>query len=112
MTVSVAAQTMLRRGTRTAARAPAGAPGPRAVLLANRREFQALPDPAVGRWRAIRVFLQLATSGVLINFVVLWVGHAKLAGSPSAGERLVHSVLSLVGVSGPVRFRVELLDDL
>jgi lysyl-tRNA synthetase class 2 len=83
-----------------------------AVLLANRREFHALPDPAIGRWRAIRVFVQLAASGVLINFVVLWVGRVKLQGDPSVGDRLLHSVLALVGVSGPVHFRAPLLDDL
>jgi lysyl-tRNA synthetase class 2 len=82
------------------------------VLVANRHEFRALPDPAVGRWRAILVFLQLAGSGVLINFSVLLVGHAKLAGEPSIPARFTHAVLALVGVSGPVRFRAPLLDDL
>jgi len=83
-----------------------------AALVINRREFRALPDPTVGRWRAPLVFIQLAGSGVVINYLILMVGKTKLVGEPPALDRLQHSVLALIGISGPVEFRTGLLDDL
>lgn len=78
------------------------------ALIATRRHFIALPDPVTGRWRAVRVFLQLALAGVAINFVLLSVA----LGSSSVGDRLVQSTLALVGVSGPVTFPALWLEDL
>jgi lysyl-tRNA synthetase class 2 len=82
------------------------------ALVINRRDFTALPDPSVGRWRAPLMFLQIALSGVAINYLILMAGAQRLAGSPSALDRLQHSALALIGVSGPVDFRSEFLDDL
>ncbi|MEU9688698.1 phosphatidylglycerol lysyltransferase domain-containing protein [Amycolatopsis japonica] len=78
------------------------------ALIATRRYFIALPDPVTGRWRAIRVFLQLTVAGVAINFALLSVALAP----PSVGDRLAQSTLALVGVSGPVTFPALWLEDL
>jgi len=78
------------------------------ALIATRRHFIALPDPVTGRWRAIRVFLQLTVAGVAINFVLLSVALASV----SVGDRLAQSTLALVGVSGPVTFPALWLEDL
>jgi len=82
------------------------------ALVAYRGEFTARPDPVTGRWLGLRVFLQIALAGVLVNFLILLFGHHRLLGSPTVGQRLEHAALSLVGVSGPVGFRAPPLDDL
>jgi lysyl-tRNA synthetase class 2 len=82
------------------------------ALMMYRTEFTARPDPVTGRWRGIRVFLQIAVSGVLINFVIMLFARHGLLGHPSTGDRLTHAALSLVGVSGPVGFQLPFLDDL
>ncbi|RSN20873.1 hypothetical protein DMC63_11490 [Streptomyces sp. WAC 05977] len=78
------------------------------ALIATRRHFIALPDPVTGRWRAIRVFLQLTVAGIAINFVLLSVAPVDAG----AGDRLAQSALALVGVSGPVTFPALWLEDL
>jgi lysyl-tRNA synthetase, class II len=83
-----------------------------ALLLAGRGEFTGLPDTSVGRWRALLVFVQFALGGVLIGFLVLTFGMRWLVGHPPVTARLEHAVLALVGVSGPVAFHAEVLDDL
>jgi lysyl-tRNA synthetase class 2 len=82
------------------------------ALVWFRREFTARPDPVTGRWLGLRVFGQIALGGVLINFVIMLFARHRLLGHPSVDDRLVHALLSLVGVSGPVGFRVVFLDDL
>ncbi len=81
------------------------------ALLATRREFTALPDP-VGRLAALRVVVQLLVAGFGIVTVLLLVRPSALEGSPSLGARLAQAALSLIGVSGPVAFRADWLDDL
>jgi lysyl-tRNA synthetase class 2 len=83
-----------------------------AALFAYRHEFTAWPDPAAGRWLGVRVFVQIALGGVLVNFLIMLFARHRLIGSPSVTDRLEHAALSLVGVSGPVGFRVLFLDDL
>ncbi|EME60139.1 phosphatidylglycerol lysyltransferase domain-containing protein [Amycolatopsis decaplanina] len=78
------------------------------ALIATRRHFIALPDPVTGRWRAVRVFVQLTVAGVAINFALLSVAVAPL----SVGDRLAQSTLALIGVSGPVVFPALWLEDL
>lgn len=80
-------------------------------LLLARREFTALPDP-VGRLAALGVVLQLVVGGFIIEVLLLVVRPSLLEGRPGAGQRVEHAALSLVGVSGPVTFRVDWLDDL
>ena len=80
-------------------------------LLLTRREFTALPDP-VGRWVAVRIVVQLLVAGFGLVTVLLRVRPQLLVGRPSLGEQLTQAGLSLVGVSGPVVFRVEWLEEL
>ncbi|MCD2188421.1 phosphatidylglycerol lysyltransferase domain-containing protein [Actinomycetospora soli] len=81
-------------------------------LLWTRREFDALPDP-VGRFVAVRVVLQLLVAGfVIVSAMLLFVRPSFLVGRPSAGDRLLHALLSLIGVEGPVEFRFVWYDDL
>ena len=80
-------------------------------LLLTRREFTALPDP-VGRLAAVRVVLQMLGAGFLVVLLLLSVRPSLIDGRPSSGERLGQAALSLVGVSGPLRFRAVWLDDL
>jgi lysyl-tRNA synthetase class 2 len=82
------------------------------ALLVHRRQFTALPDPAMGKWRAVLVFVQLVVGGVGINLLILLANNKQLVGRPSFVDKLEHAALTLVGVSGPVRFRTEFLDDL
>src|SRR5215470_17035963 len=83
-----------------------------ALLIITQGEFAALPDPASGRWRAVALFLQFAIAGVAINVLVLTVSSHMLVGRPGIGQKLEHATLALIGVSGPIQFRAELLDDL
>ncbi|GAA4853435.1 phosphatidylglycerol lysyltransferase domain-containing protein [Actinomycetospora corticicola] len=81
-------------------------------LLWARREFDAAPDP-VGRLVALRVVLQLVLAGfVIVSAMLLFVRSSFLVGRPSVGEKLLHALLSLIGVEGPVEFRFEWYDDL
>jgi lysyl-tRNA synthetase, class II len=80
-------------------------------LMLTRREFTALPDP-VGRLAAVRVVFQMLGGGFLLVLLLLTVRPSLIEGRPSAGERTAQAALSLVGVSGPLRFRAGWLDDL
>ena len=81
-------------------------------LLLTRREFDAMPDP-VGRLVALRLVLQLLAAGfVIVTAMLVFVRPTFLVGRPSIGEKLAHAALSLIGVEGPVEFRIEWYDDL
>ncbi len=82
------------------------------ALLANRRHFIALPDPVTGRWRAVRVFLQLALAGLLINFALLSFAPRAFVEPLDWQGRLADAALALIGVGGPAVFRVTWMDDL
>ncbi|HKN98662.1 MAG TPA: phosphatidylglycerol lysyltransferase domain-containing protein, partial [Pseudonocardiaceae bacterium] len=82
------------------------------VLVVYRSEFTALPDPAVGRWRAVLVCGQLLLAGAAINLAILVVNHRRELGPLTLLDRVDHALLALVGVSGPVRFRAEIVNDL
>lgn len=82
------------------------------ALLVNRRYFIALPDPVTGRWRAVRVFLQLVVAGLVINFGLLTFAPPRVLDPLAAKDRLTESALALIGVSGPAVFRATWLDDL
>lgn len=82
------------------------------ALVVNRHRFTAVPDPAIGRWHAARVFVRFAGPGVVLDFLLLTVEPHRLVGHPPVGERLAHSALALAGVTGPVRFHSPALDDL
>jgi lysyl-tRNA synthetase, class II len=83
-----------------------------AALLVYRHEFSALPDPYMGKWRAVLVFCQLVLAGVGINLVLLVANPRHELGHPTLTDRAAQAALALIGVSGPMRFRAEILDDL
>jgi lysyl-tRNA synthetase class 2 len=82
------------------------------ALVVRRDRFVALPDPVMGRWPAIVVFVQLLVVGAVADTLILVVNRHELAGDPSLVQRVEQVVLALVGVSGPLVFRHELVDDL
>lgn len=82
------------------------------ALVAYRAEFTAWPDPVTGRWLGIRVFLQIALGGMLVNLLIMLFAHNRLLGHVTLSDRVTQAALSLVGVSGPVGFKAEFLDDL
>ncbi|GAA1952482.1 phosphatidylglycerol lysyltransferase domain-containing protein [Amycolatopsis minnesotensis] len=82
------------------------------ALLLTRRHFVALPDPVTGRWRAVRVFVQLLLAGLVINFVLLSASSHSVVEPMSFRDKLVHSALALAGVSGPAVFHQDWLDTL
>jgi lysyl-tRNA synthetase, class II len=82
------------------------------ALVANRRHFIALPDPVTGKWRAVRVFVQLAVAGVVINFTLLSLAPARILEPLDFQGRLADALLALVGVGGPAVFHLNWLDDL
>ncbi|HET6501624.1 MAG TPA: phosphatidylglycerol lysyltransferase domain-containing protein [Amycolatopsis sp.] len=82
------------------------------ALVMNRRYFIALPDPVTGRWRAVRVFLQLVVAGLLINFALLTFAPPRFLEPLGVTGRLSESALALIGISGPADFHVSWLDDL
>ncbi|WP_326567696.1 phosphatidylglycerol lysyltransferase domain-containing protein [Amycolatopsis rhabdoformis] len=81
-------------------------------LIVNRRYFVAEPDPTTGRWRAVRVFLQLVVAGFVINVALLSVASGRMLEPLSFPDRLSQSGLALVGVSGPAVFHGLWLEDL
>jgi lysyl-tRNA synthetase class 2 len=81
-------------------------------LLLTRREFDAVPDP-VDRLVALRLVLQLLVAGfVIVTAMLVLVRPTFLVGRPSLGEKFGHAALSLIGVDGPVEFRLVWYDDL
>lgn len=82
------------------------------ALIVNRRYFVALPDPVTGKWRAVRVFVQLIVAGLLINFLLLTFAPPRVLAPLDAKDRFTESALALIGVSGPAEFHMTWLDDL
>ncbi|HEX3785996.1 MAG TPA: phosphatidylglycerol lysyltransferase domain-containing protein [Pseudonocardiaceae bacterium] len=81
------------------------------ALVLKRREFAALPDPSMGKWRAIAVFVEMLVGGVVVNYLILLFNHRDLLGRPGSIPMLEHAALTLVGIEGPINFRSEFLDD-
>jgi lysyl-tRNA synthetase class 2 len=82
-----------------------------AALVATRHHFVARPDPR-GLVRALSLFLQLAGAGFGLVWLLLALDHRRIVGRPSLADQAAHAGLSLVGVNGPVVFRVGWLDEL
>ncbi len=80
------------------------------ALLTTRARFTARADPA-GRVGAVRAGLQLLALGFVADLLVLLLSSRAQDGSPTFAQRAGQAGLALVGVAGPVRFRVDLLDD-
>jgi lysyl-tRNA synthetase class 2 len=83
-----------------------------ALLARYRHTFVALPDPVMGRWPAVLVFVRLLVIGTAVNTLILLVNRHELAGAPSLFEQAEQVLLALIGMSGPLVFRHEGIDDL
>ena len=83
------------------------------ALLATRRTFVARQDPG-GPARALRTLVQFGLSGFLIVWVLLAMNPRRLLDDPPIVAEAGHAALSLIGVTGPVRFPADAgwLDDL
>ncbi|MEQ3550827.1 phosphatidylglycerol lysyltransferase domain-containing protein [Pseudonocardia nematodicida] len=81
------------------------------ALVGARRYFVARQDPG-GLARAVRTLVQFGLAGFLVVWILLALNLRRLAGDPSVAEQAAQAALSLIGVSGPLAFRMEWLDDL
>ena len=81
------------------------------ALVATRRYFVARQDPG-GMGRAVRTLAEFALAGFALVWILLAVNERRLAGHPGPAAEAGHAALSLIGVTGPVEFRVDWLDDL
>lgn len=81
------------------------------ALYLTRRHFVARQDPG-GLGRAVRTLAEFALAGFVLVWVLLALDDRRLRGHPGWDQEAAHAALSLVGVSGPIGFRAEWLDDL
>jgi lysyl-tRNA synthetase class 2 len=81
------------------------------ALILKRREFGALPDPSMGKWRAIAVFVEMLGGGIVVNLLIILFNRRDLVGHPSFIAMVEHAALTLVGIEGPINFYGEFLDD-
>jgi len=81
------------------------------ALIAYRAEFGASGDPTT-RWRAVRVFLALASASLVVGVLVLILLRHHVVGGPPGFADMVQEVLAgLVGLLGPLRFYDERATD-
>ncbi|WP_335938329.1 phosphatidylglycerol lysyltransferase domain-containing protein [Streptomyces sp. PTD5-9] len=73
------------------------------LLVRNRGEFAALPDPR-SRWRALANFVLLAAGSMGLGLVIVSAHPGRIVGSPSVADRLQHVLYGLFGVEGPMEY--------
>lgn len=83
-----------------------------ALLVVHRQTFVARPDPVMGVWPAVLMFVRILGIGAVVNTLILVVNRHELVGAPSLFEKVEQVVLALIGMSGPLVFRREVVDDL
>lgn len=81
------------------------------ALYLTRRYFVARQDPG-GLGRAVRTLLEFSLAGFVLVWVLLALNHRRLDARPGWGQEAAHAALSLLGVSGPIGFRADWLEDL
>ncbi|WP_132432595.1 phosphatidylglycerol lysyltransferase domain-containing protein [Pseudonocardia endophytica] len=81
------------------------------ALVLTRRYFVARQDPG-GLGRALRTLVEFAVAGFALVWILLVINERRLDGSPGPGTEAAHALLSLIGVTGPVQFKVGWVDDL
>lgn len=80
------------------------------ALVVTRRYFVARQDPG-GLGRAVRTLVEFALAGFALVWILLAINERRLE-SPGVAREAAQAALSLVGVTGPVVFRAEWLDDM
>ncbi|CAG7640207.1 phosphatidylglycerol lysyltransferase domain-containing protein [Actinacidiphila bryophytorum] len=80
------------------------------VLLLHRQEFTALSDPRT-RWRALLNFTGLSAVAFCLGLVITSAHPASERGNPGFLDRCQHVLLGLFGVSGPVDYTSDRVDD-
>jgi lysyl-tRNA synthetase class 2 len=80
------------------------------LLIVYRNEFYALSDPR-SRWRAIWTFFCLLIIDLGLGLLLVSVRPAEITGGSSVFDRIEEVLLGLVGVSGPMSFRVDRYSD-
>ncbi|MFB7212080.1 phosphatidylglycerol lysyltransferase domain-containing protein [Streptomyces sp. NPDC056255] len=73
------------------------------LLVRNRGEFAALPDPR-SRWRALANFVLLGAGSLALGLVVVSAHPGRVVGSPSIADRLQHVLYGMLGFEGPVEY--------
>ncbi|MGN6523977.1 MAG: phosphatidylglycerol lysyltransferase domain-containing protein [Actinomycetes bacterium] len=81
------------------------------VLVVARREFTALGDPRT-RWRALWVFVLLLAVDLVVGLLLLVLRRHAIVGHPGWGAAVLHVLLGLVGIPGPVTFHRARADEL
>jgi lysyl-tRNA synthetase class 2 len=80
------------------------------LLVIYRNEFYALSDPR-SRWRAIWTFFCLLVIDLALGLLIVSVRRGEIVAGASVHDRLEQVLLGLVGVSGPMFFRVDRYSD-
>jgi lysyl-tRNA synthetase class 2 len=80
------------------------------LLLVYRREFYALSDPR-SRWRAIWTFFGLVIVDLGLGLLIVSVRPGEIVAYGGVLDRIEQVLLGLVGVSGPMEFRVDRYSD-
>ncbi|MFJ3906615.1 phosphatidylglycerol lysyltransferase domain-containing protein [Streptomyces sp. NPDC090025] len=73
------------------------------LLVRNRDEFAALPDPR-SRWRALANFVVMGAGSIALGLVIVSAHPRRVIGSPSLTDRLEHVLYGLFGYEGPVAY--------
>lgn len=73
------------------------------MLLRNRKEFEALPDPR-SRWRALTNFVLMSAGSLALGLVVVSAHGDRMYGDPSLADRITHVLYGLFGFEGPVAY--------
>jgi lysyl-tRNA synthetase class 2 len=80
------------------------------ALVVARSEFYATGDPRT-RVRAIGMLFVLLVADLVLGLAVVWLRAGHIVGSHPLSAEVQHVVYGLVGVTGPLRFRVERSSD-
>ena len=80
------------------------------LLLVYRREFYALSDPR-SRWRAVWTFFALAVADLALGLLIVSVRPAEIVNGGGWFARVEEVLLGLIGVSGPMSFKVDRYND-
>ena len=80
------------------------------LLVVYRKEFYALSDPR-SRWRAIWTFFCLVIIDLGLGLLVVSARPEEIIAGSGVSDRVEQVLLGLVGVSGPMEFRLDRYSD-